>query len=131
MGNGVAKFLPGHNIGFFFFFSVSSNIFFTVLHSLLGVLPASLRGLYSFCGIQVPKILPVVLIFCYSYALEKEMATHSSMLAWSIPGTEEPGGLPSMGVAQSQTRLKRLSCSSSTAMPHLKVPNMVPLSNAT
>ena len=30
------------------------------------------------------------------YALEKEMATHSSVLAWRIPGTVEPGGLPSM-----------------------------------
>ena len=30
-------------------------------------------------------------------ALEKEMATHSSVLAWRIPGTGEPGGLPSMG----------------------------------
>ena len=30
-------------------------------------------------------------------ALEKEMATHSSVLAWRIPGTAEPGGLPSMG----------------------------------
>ena len=29
--------------------------------------------------------------------MEKEMATHSSILAWTIPGTEEPGGLPSMG----------------------------------
>ena len=31
------------------------------------------------------------------HALEKEMATHSSVLAWRIPGTGEPGGLPSMG----------------------------------
>ena len=31
------------------------------------------------------------------HALEKEMATHSSVLAWGIPGTGEPGGLPSMG----------------------------------
>ena len=31
------------------------------------------------------------------HALEKEMATHSSILAWRIPGTAEPGGLPSMG----------------------------------
>ena len=31
------------------------------------------------------------------HALEKEMATHSSVLAWKIPGIEEPGGLPSMG----------------------------------
>ena len=32
------------------------------------------------------------------HALEKEMATHSSVLAWRIPGTGEPGGLPSMGL---------------------------------
>ena len=38
------------------------------------------------------------------HALEKEMATHSSVLAWRVPGTGEPGGLPSMG-SQSQTRL--------------------------
>ena len=31
------------------------------------------------------------------HALEKEKATHSSILAWRIPGTEEPSGLPSMG----------------------------------
>ena len=31
------------------------------------------------------------------HALEKEMATHSSVLAWRLPGTGEPGGLPSMG----------------------------------
>ena len=31
------------------------------------------------------------------YALEMEMATHSSVLAWRTPGTGEPGGLPSMG----------------------------------
>ena len=31
------------------------------------------------------------------HALEKEMATHSSVLAWRIPGTGEPVGLPSMG----------------------------------
>ena len=31
------------------------------------------------------------------HAFEKEMATHSNVLAWRIPGTGEPGGLPSMG----------------------------------
>ena len=36
--------------------------------------------------------------------LEKEMATHSSILAWRIPWTEKLGGLPSMGL-QSQTQL--------------------------
>jgi len=50
--------------------------------------------------------------------LEKEMATHSSVLGWRIPGTGEPGGLPSLG-SQSQTRLKRLSSSSSFNSPYI------------
>jgi len=38
-------------------------------------------------------------IFTFHFhALEKEMATHSSVLAWKIPGMGEPGGLPSMGL---------------------------------
>ena len=37
--------------------------------------------------------------------LEKEMTTHSSVLAWEIPYTEEPGGLQSMGLQESWTRL--------------------------
>ena len=40
-------------------------------------------------------------VFCFTFhfpALEKEMATHSSVLAWRIPGTGEPGGLPSVGL---------------------------------
>ena len=41
------------------------------------------------------------------------MATHSSVLAWKIPGTGESGGLLSMGVTQNWTRLKWLSSSSS------------------
>ena len=36
-------------------------------------------------------------------ALEKEMATHSSVLAWRIPQTEEPGGLQSMRLKESDT----------------------------
>ena len=36
--------------------------------------------------------------------LEKEMATHSSILAWGIPWTEEPGGLQSMGSLQAGVR---------------------------
>ena len=35
--------------------------------------------------------------------LEKEMATHSSILAWRIPGTEKPGGLQSVGLQESDT----------------------------
>ena len=42
------------------------------------------------------------------HALEKGLATHSSVLAWRIPETPEPGGLPSMG-SHSQTWLKWLS----------------------
>ena len=41
----------------------------------------------------------------YDIILEKEMATHSSVLAWRIPGMKMPGGLLSMG-SQSRTRLK-------------------------
>ena len=36
-------------------------------------------------------------LFFHFHALEKEMATHSSVLAWRIPGMGEPGGLPSVG----------------------------------
>ena len=45
----------------------------------------------------------LVMLFGYTVSLdaggrlEKEMATHSSILAWIIPGTGEPGGLPSLG----------------------------------
>ena len=37
------------------------------------------------------------------HALKKEMATHSSVLAWRIPGVGEPGDLPSMGLTESDT----------------------------
>ena len=37
------------------------------------------------------------------HVLEKEMATHSSVLSWRIPGMVEPGGLPSMGHTESDT----------------------------
>ena len=47
------------------------------------------------------------------HALEKEMATHSSVLAWRIPGTGGAWRAAVYGVAQSRTRLKRLSSSSS------------------
>ena len=41
--------------------------------------------------------------------LEEEMATHSSILAWEIPWTEEPGGLQSIGVTKRQTQLSTSS----------------------
>ena len=50
------------------------------------------------------------------HALEKEMATHSSVLAWRIPGTGASWWAAVFGVAQSQTRLKRLNSSSSSCI---------------
>ena len=49
-------------------------------------------------------------------ALEKEMATHSNVLAWRIPGTGESWWAAVYRVAQSQTRLKRLGSSSRDKM---------------
>ena len=49
--------------------------------------------------------------------LEDSMATHSSMLAWRMSWTEEPGGLPSIGITQSWTSLKRLSTGLAQAVP--------------
>ena len=49
-------------------------------------------------GVAKSRTQPGDLPFTFHFhALEKEMATHSSVLAWRIPGTREPGGLPSMG----------------------------------
>ena len=44
-----------------------------------------------------------VLFLGWESFLEKEMETHSSILAWRIPWTEEPGGLQSMGSKESNT----------------------------
>ena len=49
--------------------------------------------LYNF---QVDNLSDFTFTFHF-HALEKEMASHSSVLAWRIPGTGEPGGLPSLG----------------------------------
>ena len=50
------------------------------------------------CGVAKSQTRLSDFTFTFHFpALEKEMATHSSVLAWRIPGTWEPGGLPSMG----------------------------------
>ena len=57
------------------------------------------------------------------HALEKEMATHSSILAWRIPGTGEPGGLPSMGshrVGPDWSNLAAAAAAASSIYPGLK-----------
>ena len=49
-------------------------------------------------GVAKSRTQPSDLTFTiHFHALEKEMATHSSVLAWRIPGTGESGGLPSKG----------------------------------
>ena len=58
------------------------------------------RGAWWAAGHAVAKSRTRLSDFTFTFhfhALEKEMATHSSVLAWRIPGTGEPGGLPSMG----------------------------------
>ena len=53
----------------------------------------------SVYGVAEGRIRLNVFRFTFHFpALEKEMATHSSVLAWRIPGTGEPGGLPSVGL---------------------------------
>ena len=66
----------------------------------------------------VPKSRTQLSDFTFTFlfhALEKEVATHSSVLAWRILGKGEPGGLPSMG-SQSWTRLKLPRSSSSNSI---------------
>ena len=64
------------------------------------------------------------LVYQPSSSQEKAMATHSSVLAWRIPATGEPSGLPSMG-SHSQTRQKWLS-SSSSSQKFLSEPGRTP-----
>ena len=66
------------------------------------LLPGKSRGQRSLVGCSpwVTKSHTRLSDFTFTFhfhALEKEMSTHSSVLAWRIPGTGEPGGLPSMG----------------------------------
>ena len=53
--------------------------------------------------------IEIRLAFWYIHISEKAMAHHSDTLAWKIPWVEEPGGLQSMGVARSRTRLSNFT----------------------
>ena len=72
-------------------------------HSTPVLLPGNSHGWRSLVGCavhEVAKSQTQLRDFTFTFhfhALEKEMATHSRVLAWRIPGTGEPGGLPSMG----------------------------------
>ena len=54
-------------------------------------------GLHSMGSLSRTRLSNFTFTFHF-LALEKEMATHCSVLAWKIPGMGEPGGLPSMGL---------------------------------
>ena len=61
-------------------------------------LPGEFQGWGSLVGCRLwGRIESDMTERLHFHALEKEMATHSSVLAWRIPGMGEPGGLPSMG----------------------------------
>ena len=53
--------------------------------------------------------MPETQVQCQEDTLEKKLATHSSILAWRIPWTEEPGGLQSLGSQRDTTELLTLS----------------------
>ena len=87
---------------------VTSLSLFTSMHwrrkwqPTLVFLPGESQGQKSLVGCRLwdctESDMTERLHFHFSFhALEKEMATHSSVLAWRISGTGEPGGLPSMG----------------------------------
>ena len=59
---------------------------------LMGEGPAAILSFKTFLSF-INRLLMTIYLTIY---LEKEVATHSSVLAWRIPGTGEPGGLPSM-----------------------------------
>ena len=64
------------------------------------------RGAWEAAVHGVAKSLTRLSDFTFTFhfhALEKEMATHSGVFAWRIPGTGELGGLPSMGRTESDT----------------------------
>ena len=70
-------------------------MYLSILIVFSGCMPRSgILGLYSIAVFSFLRNLHTVL-------LEKEMAAHSSVLAWRIPGTGDPDGLPSMGSQES------------------------------
>ena len=77
---------------------VTSRTIFEVKYHFSG-LPWWLSGKESTCQCRRPRLDP----WSREDPLEKEMTTHTSMLVWKIPWTEEPGKLQSMGLQKSQT----------------------------
>ena len=85
-------------------FALSDNLCIYFYFYLLWSTVLSGRSLICLClkifSLNIKLNLFTFINFTFTFhfpALEKEMATHSSVLAWRIPGTGEPGGLPSVG----------------------------------
>ena len=78
---------------FFFFFILQLFFFFfnCVVLNQASLVPQTVKRL---CAMQETRVQSLG----WEDPLEKEMAAHSSILAWKIPWTEEPGGLQSMGL---------------------------------
>ena len=77
-----------------------------------------LVGSYAFCHSPHPLTRLSNFTFTFHFhALEKEMATHSSILAWRIPGMAEPGGLPSMGSQRVRHDWSDLAAAAAAAHP--------------
>ena len=93
------------------FFSIYISLMLSAMgHSHIKIRPLSARVWGSSLIAQLIKNLSArqetrVRFLGWEDPLEKEMATHSSILAWRIPWREEPGGLQSMGLQSSQTQL--------------------------
>ena len=82
------------------FYCFVSCFFFTTFVKVISILGIPVLCSYLlFYWIPLHEYTAVYLsiFYCCVLLLEKEMATHSSVLAWRIPGTGEPGGLPPMG----------------------------------
>ena len=89
-----------------------SSMFWTVIQHLNTQNSADFLAINSYSKEKIIGSIKVTIIYInlgdlqemhvqslgWEYALEKEMATHSSILAWEIPWTEKPGGLQSMGL---------------------------------
>ena len=81
---------------------------------------------------QIKKFFPPSIYKWITSCLEKEMATHSTVLAWKIPWTEDPGGLQSGGVTKSdrvEHRRVHLMFSSSTFIVNFLYLNILPIWN--
>ena len=85
-----------------------------LLHWLVGSLPSVLRGKLKIAYYSFLRTLNLY-FYILNLPLEKEMATHSSILAWEIPRVEEPGGLQSMG-----SQRVRLDWAISLSLSHIK-----------